>query len=180
MLDWILSLLVTQLSEDHPDVVKLRRIALSAARSVSQLTRDSSVGLTNVLLKRRDTALASVPQHLPDTVRQELRSSLISSQHLFDEDKVVRAEEALRSSLQRVSTLQALKSSSTSASSKGKSSRGQRYSKGKQQRSSRPGQQQYQPQQSQPGSTKASTAKTTTPSFTASSKGGAGRGNKRK
>ena len=109
-LDWQLAaavkLLQTQCQETpSPLFHQTLRLLLSAAKSITQLQLEQTVGLTNTLLKRRDAVVQKLPRQLSDQDKVALRASSVDSPQLFDELIVGSANQHLEASIQREANL---------------------------------------------------------------------------
>ena len=130
------------------DAGRFSRLFLSAARSLSQLQREISTALSNVLLRRRDTVLDLLPSQTPAADLQALRCSSLSSALLFDPAVVDSTLGQIDSSIQREANLRvsqiAVASARPAGSSAAPSQRGgkKRQKKGKGVKKSQPSQSQ--------------------------------------
>ena len=77
------------------------RLLLSAGRSTSQIQRESSFNLGNVLLKRREQFVNKLPCQLPIQDKIQLRCSSVDSPLLFDESTVSAASDNLQAAIAR-------------------------------------------------------------------------------
>ena len=109
-LDWQLAsaikLLQAQCQETpSPLIHQTLRLLLSAAKSITQLQLEQTVGLTNTLLKRRDAVIQKLPKLLPEQDRVALRASDVNAQELFDEIIVTSASQHMETAIQREANL---------------------------------------------------------------------------
>ena len=152
------------------DAGRFSRLFLSAARSLSQLQREISTALSNVLLRRRDTVLDLLPSQTPAADLQALRCSSLSSAMLFDPVVVDSTLGQIDSSIQREANLRvsqiAVASARPAGPSYASSQRG-----GKKRAKQGKGVKKAQPSQSKPSS-----ARTLPFQRTSSGKGRSGRG----
>jgi hypothetical protein len=96
-LEWNIALLASQLKVTvGAEIPKFLRIVDSIDRASADIAWQSSVGLANVLLKRRDQALLSVNPILPEDSRIKLRASSFTTGFVFNSASVSLANDALK------------------------------------------------------------------------------------
>ena len=168
-LDWLCGTLGKYLKEAIPDdldlestvqvpasrLLTMRRLLQSANRSVSQVIRDSTVELGNVVLRRRDAFLKKASSKLSEAFRSKLRTVGLFSEQLFEPEMFNRAAEAVKAEAELLNSYALAK-----CVEKVSQQQGQRQ---------RPQQQQQKQQQSQQSASKSQQAKPSSSSKKSSS-----------
>ena len=153
-LDWLCATLGKQLKEILPDdhdltgsvtvpasrLATFRRLLQSASRSVSQVVRDSTAEVANLVLRRRDAHLKKASPRLSEAFRSRLRNAGLFSETLFDQEVFDRATVAVKAEADLLNTV-------TFAQSVGKLVSAQSSSKQTKTSSASQSQQRQQPQQ---------------------------------
>ena len=103
------------------DVEALRRVFLSATKSISQLVKEGVASLANATLRRRDSYLKALPSHVSDESKTRLRATGVFSKQLFDDVTLTEAIESTRQTASMSSSLKTVQlvEKLTSQASKG-------------------------------------------------------------
>ena len=117
-LDWQLSTAVKMILDvceksPSPGLEKVLRLLLSAGKTTSQMQKESSNFLTNLILKRRDPILNKLLRQVPDQDKLDLRSSSIKSAELFDDDIIHKTAGKLQENINREVQLRMVQQSRT-------------------------------------------------------------------
>ena len=84
-----------------PGLSKALRLLLSAGKTTSQIQKEATNNLGNILLKRREPVLNKLPKQVAEQDKLDLRASSVSSSSLFDEKVVKSTADNLQSSITR-------------------------------------------------------------------------------
>ncbi len=116
-MDWQMGLLSSLLKDDDNmvDLNRVRRVVQSIDRGSTQLAWETSVGLSNIQLKRRDAAISKLSSTVPEEHKQALRASDLCRSDLFERTLVKEADTAFQEATQRKATLTLLGSKVASA-----------------------------------------------------------------
>ena len=114
-LDWQIASAVKILqsvcdSSPTPGLSKALRLLLSAGKTTSQLQKEATNSLGNILLKRREPILNKLPRQIPDQDKLDLRASSVNSTALFDETVVRTTTENLQTAITRDAQLRIVQS----------------------------------------------------------------------
>ena len=114
-----------------PGLSKALRLLLSAGKTTSQIQKESTNSLGNILLKRREPILNKLPRLVPEQDKLDLRSSSINSAALFDESIVRTTTEKLQTAITRDAQLRIVQSNRNTQEKTGPKNFNKNVSKGK-------------------------------------------------
>ena len=135
-LDWQIASAVKILqsvcdSTPTPGLSKALRLLLSAGKTTSQIQKEATNNLGNVLLKRREPILNKLPKQIPEQDKLDLRSSSVSSVALFDEASVKTTTENLQTAITRDAQLRIVQANRSTQEKTGPKNFNKNNSKGK-------------------------------------------------
>lgn len=107
-MDWQIALLTSMLddsTDDQVDLDRVRQVVQSLDRGSAQLAWETSTGMANVQLKRRDLMISKLSSTVPEDNKQALRASTFGRADLFEKSLIKRADASFREATQRKATL---------------------------------------------------------------------------
>jgi hypothetical protein len=123
VIDWQTGLLTALLHDENGkplpaeslDMRQVCGIVANMDKGSVQLAWETSTGLSNIQLKRRDVAISKLSSTVPEEHKQALRASGLCGPDLFERHLVKAADAAFQEATQRKATLTLLGAKTTSA-----------------------------------------------------------------